>query len=49
MDAFDSFWQWATTPLESQLTIPSELHRAVMELAGEPSRSTRAGSRTMNA
>ena len=33
MDAFDRFWQWATKPMESQLTIPAELHRAVMELA----------------
>lgn len=31
MDAFDRFWQWANKPLESQLTIPAELHRAVME------------------
>jgi hypothetical protein len=33
MDAFDRFWQWANKPLESQLTIPAELQRAVMELA----------------
>ena len=33
MDAFDRFWQWADKPLESTLTIPAELHRAVMELA----------------
>ena len=32
MDAFDRFWQWADKPLESQLTIPAELHQAVMEL-----------------
>lgn len=57
MDAFDRFWQWVTKPMESQLTIPAELHRAVMEIApevrrdrrGEPSRSPLAGSRTMNA
>jgi hypothetical protein len=35
MDAFDRFWQWANKPLESELTIPAELHRAVMELAPE--------------
>ena len=35
MDAFDLFWQWADKPLESSLTIPAELHRAVMELAPE--------------
>jgi hypothetical protein len=33
MDAFDRFWQWADKPPESSLTIPAELHRAVMELA----------------
>jgi hypothetical protein len=30
MDAFDRFWQWADKSLESPLTIPAELHRAVM-------------------
>lgn len=35
MDAFDRFWQWANKPLESQLTIPAELHQAIMELAPE--------------
>lgn len=35
MDAFDRFWQWANKPVESSLTIPAELHRAVMELAPE--------------
>jgi hypothetical protein len=35
MDAFDRFWQWANKPVESQLTIPAELHRAVMELTPE--------------
>jgi hypothetical protein len=35
MDAFDRFWQWANKPPESPLTIPAELHRAVMELASE--------------
>jgi len=41
------------SPLGSQLTIPAELNRAVMELApearGEPNRSTRARFRTINA
>ena len=31
MDAFDRFWQWADKPLESPLTIPAELHEAVLE------------------
>ncbi|MCA1384364.1 MULTISPECIES: hypothetical protein [unclassified Bradyrhizobium] len=35
MDAFDRFWQWANKPAESPLTIPAELHQAVMELAPE--------------
>ena len=35
MDAFDRFWQWAEKPLDSPLTIPAELHWAVMELAPE--------------
>ncbi|NYG46204.1 hypothetical protein GGD67_003675 [Bradyrhizobium sp. IAR9] len=32
MDAFDRFWELAEKPLDSPLTIPAELHRAVMEL-----------------
>jgi hypothetical protein len=42
MDAFDRFWQWATKPLESQLKIPAELHRAVMELSPEARRDRAA-------
>ena len=38
MDAFDRFWQWAEKPLDSPLTIPAELRRAVMELAPEERR-----------
>jgi hypothetical protein len=32
MDAYDRFWQWAEKPQESLLTIPAELHHAVMML-----------------
>jgi hypothetical protein len=33
MEPFDRFWQWADKPLDnSLLTIPAELHRAVMGL-----------------
>jgi hypothetical protein len=32
MDAFDRFWQWAEKPLDSLLTIPTELHQTAMEL-----------------
>lgn len=42
MDAFDRFWQWANKPPESTLTIPAELHRAVMELAPEDRRNRAA-------
>jgi hypothetical protein len=42
MDAFDRFWQWADKPPESLLTIPAELHRAVMELAPEDRRDRAA-------
>jgi hypothetical protein len=35
MDAFDRFWQWAVKPLENPLTIPAELHEAVLGLAPE--------------
>lgn len=39
MDAFDQFWQWADKRLDSDLTIPAELHRAVMELSPEHRRN----------
>jgi len=39
MDAFDRFRQWAEKPPESPLTIPAELHRAVMDLAPEARRN----------
>ncbi|UVO36011.1 hypothetical protein KUL72_32820 [Bradyrhizobium arachidis] len=42
MDAFDRFWQWANKPPESPLTIPAELHQAVMELAPEDRRDRTA-------
>jgi hypothetical protein len=36
------FWQWADKPPEILLTIPAELHRAVMELAPEHRRDRAA-------
>jgi hypothetical protein len=40
MEPFDRFWQWADKPLDnSLLTIPAELHRAVMGLAPDDRRS----------
>ncbi|MGY3529337.1 hypothetical protein ACVILK_006811 [Bradyrhizobium embrapense] len=38
MDAFDRFWPWVEKPLDSPLTIPAELHRALMELSPEDRR-----------
>lgn len=31
-DAFDQYHEWATKPLDSHLTIPVEIHNAVMAL-----------------
>ena len=42
MEPFDRFWQWADKPLESSVTIPAELHHAVMELAPEDRRDRAA-------
>jgi hypothetical protein len=38
MDAYDRFWLWAEKPPESLLTIPAELHHAVMTLSPEDRR-----------
>jgi hypothetical protein len=35
MDAFDRWWQWAEKPLDSELTIPAEIHDLIMQLAPE--------------
>jgi hypothetical protein len=37
-DAFDTWWQWAEKPADSMLTIPGELHEAVMALSPEERR-----------
>ena len=37
-DAFDLFWEWAEKPLDSTLTIPAELHEAVMALSPDERR-----------
>jgi hypothetical protein len=37
MDAFDRFWQWARQAAHL-LTIPAELHRAVLELNADDRR-----------
>lgn len=38
MDAYDRFWQWAEKAPESLMTIPAELHHAVMALCPEDRR-----------
>jgi hypothetical protein len=38
MDAFDRYWQWAKKPLDSELTIPADIHHAVMSLPPEERR-----------
>ena len=42
MDAFDQWWQWAEKPLDSLLTIPAELHEAVMALTPNQRRARHA-------
>jgi hypothetical protein len=37
-DAFDLWWEWAEKPVESPLTIPVEIHEAVMALLPEERR-----------
>jgi hypothetical protein len=34
-DAFDRCWEWANKPQEGTLTIPAEIHDAVMTLTEE--------------
>jgi hypothetical protein len=34
-DAFDLWWEWAEKPVDSMLTIPAEIHEAVMALPPE--------------
>jgi hypothetical protein len=35
IDAFDLWWGWAVKPVVSSLTIPSEIHDAVLTLLPE--------------
>jgi hypothetical protein len=35
LDAFDQWWAWAVKPANSSLTIPAEIHEAVMSLLPE--------------
>jgi hypothetical protein len=37
-DAFDLWWEWAEKPLDSTLTIPAEIHDAVMTLTPDERR-----------
>jgi hypothetical protein len=49
MDAVDHFWMLAGKPLGSYLTIPAELHRAVIELAAEDRRDPEKVNAAFNA
>jgi hypothetical protein len=37
-DAFELWWEWAEKPVDSMLTIPAEIHEAVMALSPEERR-----------
>jgi hypothetical protein len=37
-DAFDQWWEWGEKPLDGILTIPAEIHDAVMALPPEERR-----------
>ncbi len=37
-DAFDRWWEWASKPLDSPLTISADLHAAVTALSSEDQR-----------
>jgi hypothetical protein len=34
-DAFDLWWEWAQKPVDSPMTIPADIHYAVMDLSPE--------------
>jgi hypothetical protein len=40
-DAFDRWWDWAEKPHDSTLTIPAEIHDAVMTLTPDERRDRR--------
>jgi hypothetical protein len=37
-NAFDLWWQWTEKPLDSDLTIPAEIHNPVIALSDEDRR-----------
>jgi hypothetical protein len=41
-DAFDRWWEWALKPADSTLTIPAQVHEAVMQLPTEQRRDRAA-------
>jgi hypothetical protein len=41
-DAFDRWWEWALKPTDSTLTIPAQVHEAVMQLPTEQRRDRAA-------
>jgi hypothetical protein len=38
MDDFDRFWEWANKPLDSGMTIPTDIYQAVTSLPPEARR-----------
>jgi hypothetical protein len=34
-DGFDRWWEWANKPVGTYVTIPTDIHNAVMELSQE--------------
>jgi hypothetical protein len=48
-DAFDQWWEWAEKPLTNPLTIPAELHEAVMELSPDDRRHREKVNAAVNA
>ena len=47
MEDFDRFWEWANKPPESTLTIPAEIHHAVMSLRPEARRDRARANETV--
>ena len=42
-DAFDQWWEWAEKSLDSDLTIPAELHEAIKALSEKERRDRMRG------
>ncbi|MCA1458108.1 hypothetical protein I6F35_33785 [Bradyrhizobium sp. BRP22] len=40
-DAYEQYWEWASKPPESDLSIPASIYNAVMQLSGEDQQDRR--------